>query len=350
VDSLKTIGTKINKQQFTEHRWIADLLYFEGPLLSLFKGSKDQDYFYHWCESDSIASRWLAIPVTRKDIEDYFAHEKSLLSIIKKQQRIFFIDANNEGTPNQVFSVKSEAIPSAYTVPETSYFDEDLCPTDIYKTIKPSTYAIKIDKNWFFDEFSLVERVFTQLYSFVYGLTNMDGLVARDKVRRAFQQYPWKGGFSAVHFYDNMRAAVPSLHEPKVGSIVFQSPGTIKLELLESVATNTGLLIKHFNENSVEILEQYEEARKYLRDAGLLKIDENLDIKSILTDASKKAIKDHFADLARSLNMAEFSEQIEEMTGNPLISLKILLSFCRRVMKLNKLQDDGKLEFTEANT
>lgn len=348
VDSLQTISNKVNKKFFSDHRWIADVLYFEGPLLSLFKGSKEQDYFYYWCDNDAINNRWLAIPVTREQIEAYFAKTVSLHQLISSFPKITAVDTNNDGEVTFAHSFDVAALPAAYMPAQTSYFDVDLCPSNIYKSIEAGVYAIYIDKKWFFDDFSLVERVFTQLYAFIYSLKNVGGLVAEERIQLAFASYPWRGGFSAVHFYDSLRTAIPSIHEPKVESFKFSSPGAIKLELLKEVASATGDLINHFGDHTASINDAYEDARKYLRNAGLLQVqNSDVDINALLTESTKADIADYFNLLANELNMTEFANEIESLTGNPLISLKILLSFCRRIDKINKFQLNGKLSFDE---
>lgn len=348
MDSLQTIATKVSKKLFSDHRWIADVLYFEGPLLSLFKGSKEQDYFYYWCDNDSINNRWLAIPVSREQIEAYFSKKLSLHDLISGQRKVIAVDTNNDGEVSHVHALNFADLPSAYLPAKTSFFEAALCPTDIYKSISADVYPIYIDKKWFFDDFSLVERVFTQLYAFIYNLENVGGLVAEERVQQAFVSYPWRGGFSAVHFYDSLRNAIPSIHEPRVSSFKFASPGAIKLELLKEVASTTGDLIDHFGNNTDEIAKAYDEARKYLRNAGLLKIpDSDVNINLLVTDSTKRDIADLFNSLATKLDMNMFATEIEKLTGNPLISLKILLSFYRRIEKINKFQMNAKLSFDE---
>ncbi|MCU6498912.1 hypothetical protein LPN04_14030 [Rugamonas sp. A1-17] len=345
MDSLITIGTKTDKKPYSEHRWITDLIFYESPILSLFKGSRDQDYFYYWCENDIIVNRWLVIPVGREDIERYLAGEVSLYSLVNKNRSVAVLDMNKEGEPTFVFMVPTEQLPYTYIPPETSFFDADLCPSESYKYLISELYVIDIDKRWFFDEFSQFEKLFTQLYSFVYTVDNAGGIVSSERVQSAFSQYPWRGGFSAVNFYQDLRKTVPSLHEPEVKFIEYHSPGEIKLELLAPVAEATGRILNAIFDNRVALKGIYNDAHSYLRNSGLLKIDGPADAPVHLTDVTKNRILEYFQILAREMNLVGYADSIWELSQNPLIAIKILLSFYRRAEKLNRFQEVGKLSF-----
>lgn len=350
MDSLSTIATRIDKRVFSEHSWITDLIYFEGPIVSLYKGGQEQDFFYYWCENTDVANRWLVIPVDRDEITRYVSKELSLYSLIVSCPIVTLIDTANDGDVMIAYSLTNSSLPDSYIPPRDSFFDVELCPSESYRQLITSSYVIDIDKRWFFEEFSEVEKLFTQLYSFMYALDNAGGIVSIAKVQNAFEQYPWRGGFSAVNFYNDLRSSVPSFHEPEVESIQYASPGTIKLELLAPVAFSTGAVLNHLLENADAAKFAYDDARKYLKQAGLLKIENSDTYESLLTKATLSTINDHLHDLGRAMNVVDIVEKIQTLTNNPLVAIKILLSFYRRAVKLNRFQAEGKLAFNKKHT
>jgi hypothetical protein len=347
VDSLTTIANKIDKRAFVDHSWITDLIYYEGPIVSLYKGSQNQDYFYYWCENDALINRWLVIPVDRNEITLYINNDVTLYSLVQRHQFSVMLDTNSDGDITIAYSISAASLPEKYLPPVTSYFDVDLCPSESYRQMITSSYVIDIDKRWFFDEFSEVEKIFTQLYSFMYAVSNVGGIVSNEKIKHTFEQYPWRGGFSAVNFYNDLRSSVPSFHEPEVESIVYASPGTIKLELFAPVAISTGEILNHVFSNPEMAKNAYDDARKYLKQTGLLKIDATAHYDALLTDATIATIADHLTDLGRAMRIEPLVEKIKVLAGNELVAIKIILSFYRRVVKLNKYQFGGKLTFNK---
>jgi hypothetical protein len=50
-----------------------DLLYHEGPLLSVFKDAlSDNFYLYKWSDCDDKAHRWLVFKVSSKGLKSFF--------------------------------------------------------------------------------------------------------------------------------------------------------------------------------------------------------------------------------------------------------------------------------------
>src|SRR5205809_6739979 len=64
---------------------------------------------------------------------------------------------------------------------------------------------------------------YAEIYSFLYALQPF----GRDSVvfAEAFQRYPWRGGYSAVNFYDEIYLAIPRIYRPHIARIQYSSPG-----------------------------------------------------------------------------------------------------------------------------
>lgn len=62
-------------------------------------------------------------------------------------------------------------------------------------------YRIELDGTWSLSEFYELPHVFTQTYAFNYTFSGED---VRDpeRVAHAFSSFPWRGGYSAVNFYN----------------------------------------------------------------------------------------------------------------------------------------------------
>jgi hypothetical protein len=117
-------GVKIDKLDFIPIKQ-GDLLYHEGPLLSVFKDAlSDNYYFYKWSDCDDKAHRWLVFKVTLKNLKAFFDKQISIRQLILEQPFSYFLDLDNELEPVNIVLVAVANMPKSY-LPEQqdSFFD-----------------------------------------------------------------------------------------------------------------------------------------------------------------------------------------------------------------------------------
>jgi hypothetical protein len=101
-----------------------DLLYHEGPLLSVFKDAlSDNFYLYKWSDCDDKAHRWLVFKVSVKGLKSFFDGQISIRHLILAQPFSYFLDLDNQLEPVNIALVASANIPKNYLPEEDSYFD-----------------------------------------------------------------------------------------------------------------------------------------------------------------------------------------------------------------------------------
>jgi hypothetical protein len=129
----KLTGVKIQKLDFLPVKQ-GDLLYHEGPLLSVFKDALYGNYyFYKWSDCDEKGHRWLTFKVSIKGLNDFFDKKTSLKELILEQPFSYIIDLDNDINPSQITLVSVENIPKSYLPESDSYFDE--LDFEVYATI-----------------------------------------------------------------------------------------------------------------------------------------------------------------------------------------------------------------------
>lgn len=123
---LKIQGNKKEQIDFVPLKK-GDLLYHEGPLLSHFVDSSNQErnLFYRWVDGDKFVTRWLIFDVSRTDLLRFFNREYTLRGLIEKNDSVYIIDLNAELRPKQIFIVGRKDIPDAYLPAELSYFQTE---------------------------------------------------------------------------------------------------------------------------------------------------------------------------------------------------------------------------------
>lgn len=113
--------------QFAKHRWIEDLQYFEGPLLSLLTDETSQ-YFYYWLSRSSANSNlWLVFEVTPSMLSLYKRGEVSLQHILIALNTYAYVVEISTGF--DIVSVKRNSTSDLWDkIPVGSYYDPDLKP------------------------------------------------------------------------------------------------------------------------------------------------------------------------------------------------------------------------------
>ena len=85
---------------FSSFRKIADLIFFDGPLLSHFVSSKGDDYLFYWVDRDERDNRWMVVRVSLANLQKYVAKELTLRELIETPNDgyLYFVDTSFDGS------------------------------------------------------------------------------------------------------------------------------------------------------------------------------------------------------------------------------------------------------------
>ena len=117
---------------FSSFRKIADLIYFDGPLLSHFVSSKGDDYLFYWVDRDNSDNRWLVLRVNLANLQKYIGKEATLRELIENPNDgyLYSVDVSNDVTYHNVRLVQPSALPDEYLPEEDSYYAFTPIPAD----------------------------------------------------------------------------------------------------------------------------------------------------------------------------------------------------------------------------
>ncbi|MEJ1384149.1 MAG: hypothetical protein RPU34_10140 [Candidatus Sedimenticola sp. (ex Thyasira tokunagai)] len=328
-----------------DHQWVEDILYFDGPILSLLKESTTQDLFYYWCDSNELYNRWMIIPVNRTIITDYKNQRISLLQLVQLSHSVRLVNLNTEGKPARAWEVLVDQLPEAYLPPKESIFDPALCPSPDGSLLEtPSEYALNLDGKWFLEDLVLVPKLYSQLYSFVYTVINLKKDSVRSNAKKIFGNYPWRGGFSTVNFFNDLDRVIPSLHEPQVKSLQYASPGSIKLELLTEVSASLKHSLDTSHRNRETLHELNKEISSFIRTKKLSKIRGN-DPSITFDNETKIFLADKIEPFSSALGLDNYLEDIRKLSRNDLVAIKILMSIYRRSKQVFDFKSKEMISF-----
>jgi len=214
-------------------------------------------------------------------------------------------------------------------------------------------YKINIDGKWTLEDWYLLPHTYSQVYAFMYSLQEIkkeDNEISDnfdisfdERILFTYTSQPWRGGYSAVNFYNYLKNLIPPKHRPRINAIHYESPGFMVLILFVPVAIAIKEIVQSFCKAGKSIHSLYNEIYKGMQERKLLQIDvKKKELELRQTDL--KFINSSTESLVKLLGFKNIKE-LHTVTKNPLTSLKILLSFYRRIRSLVDYTNEGKTKF-----
>jgi hypothetical protein len=206
-------------------------------------------------------------------------------------------------------------------------------------------YKIAIEGDWSLEDFYVFGRTFEQIYFFSNSVIPVEDSFEQERLQRAYEGFPWQGGYSSVNFFNNIKYIVAQRDRPTIVSIHYGSPGWLELSLWIGVALAVERLIKTVASSINLANSTYHEVVTGLQKRKLLR----LKVRELELDINIRElayIKDCAETIANILGFKDL-EHMHQMTGNPYKSMKILLAVYRRVRTLAEFETKGKTKFPD---
>ncbi|MGY4427551.1 hypothetical protein ACVWWO_000028 [Bradyrhizobium sp. F1.13.1] len=201
-------------------------------------------------------------------------------------------------------------------------------------------YPIEMDGRWSLEDLYQFPRTYEQSYFALEALFPSESQIDIERIERAFKTFPWQGGYSAVNFYNQLKYATPIRARPTVLSIHYASPGAISLALILEQAQLLAAIVGAVAGSITVCNALYNKIMTDLQRRKLLRIE--VERKQVaLTREELDVIREYNEELAYILKIG-IPDALNERTGRPLVSLKILLSVYRRIRTLAEYRNKDK--------
>jgi hypothetical protein len=213
-------------------------------------------------------------------------------------------------------------------------------------------YRISLDLQWDLDDLHIFPHTYSQVYYFRYSVYPHDDENTIDRIKYAYSQYPWKGGYSAVNFYNRLKYTIPKKQRPQIVSIQMASPGWLLLTLIPAVAFAVARSVKSVCSSIKQVNATYSDIQKEIYERKLNRLDLakqelDLDQKQLEFESqNQQFILDSSKQIAQLLGF-ESLQAMDDQTGSRYKTLKILLSYYRRIRTISHMQNNGKIFLPE---
>ena len=131
---MKTIkGICLKKRNFDKFKKVANLIYFDGPLLSHYVTNKGDNYLFYWIDQDNTANRWMFIRTDYDNIQKYTNKKQTLRNVLSSplDDIVYTVDIDEEGNHHNFQAHSIEDLPEDYLPTEDSYYEFE--PEDVNK-------------------------------------------------------------------------------------------------------------------------------------------------------------------------------------------------------------------------
>jgi hypothetical protein len=302
-------------EKFSNLHLVADLEYFEGPLLSLYRDDAGKNYLYHWCDVNETHNRWLVVPCSNRAIERFVRTEVTLLELINKPSEpfVYCVDINGEGSYDNVWLMSPKYIPENY-----------LPDTDVVYDAEPMVeendiYNIPIDGEWDFYELRRFPMRINQISGALWAARTSDFLIDGRNLHG--------NGFSYMHYYNSLTSKIPSDKKAQLQSIMYASPGSIQIKAEPRLITEMKNLFQHYRKNRSETCSEQRRISNLLAKAEVKNV-KDLPEDCVLTEDN---LKDYIKVLSTLLGLDK--KKLKKVT-HKLITVKTLLWLIRRLEDL----------------
>lgn len=116
-----TNTTKIPLSYLEGFIHVEDLLYYDGPLVSIYRSKQDVLYLYVWVDVDKQFERMLIVELSNPDLDAYKSGKIALHSILVNAKLVYIAHRNNKGDITELVAVAPKDVPQEY-MPDVDSF------------------------------------------------------------------------------------------------------------------------------------------------------------------------------------------------------------------------------------
>lgn len=206
--------------------------------------------------------------------------------------------------------------------------------------------VLVVDGEWDMPEFGTFYQRFSDVYAFIAATRNFIDKTVDKEIKQAiattFMTKPFRGGFSYVHFFQELVEKLMRSQRLGLEKISYASPGTVEIRGEDSLFDEMKDILPRYLENRTEISKQYGKLYNYLSENKYLQMSAE---QYRSTDATDKFIMDEALILSQLMKAPDF-ETVSLLTRqHPLVSAKIVLAFCRRLEEAAAYFAQGRVSY-----
>lgn len=318
---------------------LPELLLLETPSLEYILAVRSADL-------EATPNTYVGGSMTARRLRDYANGKCDLrFAIAHANLRRFWKFSYPVGEPTvELQRIKRSDAELAKSLPIAGLFASDHEDIDLVKTYVPNTTErFNIDGSWDLGEFSQFYSQVEDVYYISSDIEKFDdpSITTDEKktISGAFDR-SWDGGGSYVAFYKRV-ANDNDYHAPlRVSGIQYNSPGHVKIHAKSEYFDTLMKMLQYYADNQVAAKKAFYALGAFMSAA---KMKQKGYRNSHMTDAQREGLEKRASELAAQMPGVSFDTLKEMTNGNSLVAAKVLESVFRRLKKLYRFFEEGRV-------
>jgi len=232
------------------------------------------------------------------------------------------------------------------SIPQQGLFSRDHDDIIVIKDKIPSTvHQLNIDGSWDLGEFSQLYSQIEDIYYISSDIERFDDPSIAEEERKvisgAFDR-SWDGGGSYVAFYKRV-ANDNDYHAPlRVRGIEYNSPGFVKIYAKTEYFDGLINILQHYANNEADAKKAYNRLGAFMSGS---KMKSKGFRNTHMSEAQRSILEMRAEVLAEFIPGITFGTLKSMTNGNSLVAAKVLESIFRRIQRLYRYFDEGRVEY-----
>jgi hypothetical protein len=223
-----------------------------------------------------------------------------------------------------------DSVPEEYRPAPGSFLDRHSVPTP------DDSYAFVVDGGWSVKALGDFPHVFAKAYSLLYGFTFLHW--------QHVSSFPWRGGFSAMHFFNWAANQVAGEHRPRVKAMQYASPGFLRFSLHRPTAEMVATCISVYKGDNASVAGAY--SRLYGRISDH-KLNDVTDPDSPIWNDHNEPLRNGAVEIMNAFRVVD-GEAFAAVCGRPFEAAKIAMAFYRTILDLVAFEKEGLVRYPQA--
>ncbi|QKJ90923.1 hypothetical protein [Agrobacterium pusense] len=327
----------------------ATLVYMDEPQLITLLSQKKRIVAVAIPHEDSSRSFFHATTVSIADWDKYLSGTVDLryLFTYPKVRLHFHFDLHDMVDGKIMMEPWQGEIAEKY-MPSPRFFSTNHTEDYEHQTIKASDKeTLLIDGEWELTDFGQFQQKFSDVYAFIISAENWQDdstpTTTKRKIKEAFLDRPFQGGFSYVHLFRDLADNIPPRDQLNLDKIQYASPGHVDVLGKESAFEALQEIIPNFVENRNSIHDSYRGFYQYLSENYYLRMSGN-EFKP--GDGAEKYINKNARDLSKMMLAPSYDTILDLADHNALVAAKIVLSLYRRLSDAASYFAQGRVAYS----
>lgn len=329
-------------------KFAATLIFADEPQLILLKDRDIPVVALAVPDDDLTKAMFVATTATHKDWQSYLDGNCDLryLFTYPKTRHVYTFDLAEMKNGEVRMDPFLGRLPEEY-LPESRVFSSfhteelPLAPTATDEEI------LVVDGEWDMPEFGNFYQRYSDIYAFIAAIKNWNSAEVAPEAKRGisttFRTKPFQGGFSYVHFFQELNERVQRTQRLGLDKIQYASPGTVEIRGEADLFVEMKHLIPQFLLDRDRISKQYGKLHQFLSQNRLLKMTGEQYGKD---QATSRYIMLQAKELTDLMTEPNFETVFVLADENSLVAAKIVMAFYRRLDEAAAYFAQGRVSFS----